>query len=162
MPGQKIVFDTLNSSGIPYQIVEHEAVYTVEDIDKLNLSEKGGILKNLFLRDAKGKRHFLVCAMEDKPINLKELKVKLGTLNLSFASEERLMDHLGLRPGSVSPFGVLNDEARAVTVVFDSGLEGRQSLGVHPNENTATLFLAFDDIKRVVREHGNPILVLEL
>ncbi len=162
MPGQKIVFDTLNFSGIPYQIVEHEAVYTVEDIDKLNLSEKGGILKNLFLRDAKGKRHFLVCAMEDKPINLKELKVKLGTSNLSFASEERLMDHLGLRPGSVSPFGVLNDEARAVTVVFDSGLEGRQSLGVHPNENTATLFLAFDDIKRVVREHGNPILVLEL
>ena len=162
MPGQTIVFDTLNSSGIPYQTVEHEAVYTVEDIDKLNLSENGRILKNLFLRDAKGKQHFLVCAMEDKPINLKELKVKLGTSNLSFASEERLINHLGLKPGSVSPFGILNDEARDVTVVFDSALEGCKSLGVHPNENTATLFLSFDDIKRVVREHGNPILILEL
>ena len=162
MPGQQIVFDTLRAAGIPYQIIEHEAVYTLEEIDRLNLSEKGRILKNLFLRDAKGKKHFLVCAIEDKPIDLKELRKKLGVSNLSFASEDRLMHYLCLKPGSVSPFGILNDEGRDVTVVFDSSLEGCESLGVHPNENTATLFLPFKELKRVVQEHGNPVIMLEL
>lgn len=108
------VYDALNKLNIKYEVVEHEPVHTMEDMDRLGLPAKGTLCKNLFLRDAKGKRHFLVTCDEKKTVDLKSLGRALGAGNLSFASEERLEQYLGLKQGSVSPFGLMNDADHAV------------------------------------------------
>ena len=125
------VYDALNKLGIKYEVVEHEPVHTMEDMDRLGLPEKGTLCKNLFLRDAKGKRHFLITCDENAKVDLKSLGRQLGAGNLSFASEERLEKYLGLKQGSVSPFGLKC-----------------KSLGIHPLENTATVFLSFKDLDK--------------
>lgn len=162
MSGQKIVFDTLDAMGIPYEKVEHAPAATIEDIDAMGLNQMGTIAKNLFLRDSQGKRHFLVVIREDKAANLKVLQSKLESSRLSFASPERMDTYLGLKPGAVSPLGVLNDTGCQVEVVFDRDLSQVERLGVHPNENTAMLFLKADDLFRVVRNHGNSITFIDL
>ena len=162
MPGQQIVFDTLRAAGIPYQIIEHEAVYTLEEIDRLNLSEKGRILKNLFLRDEKGKRHFLVVLDEAKSADLKAIRAQIGSTRLSFGSEERLMANLGLTKGAVTPLGVLNDCAKNVEVLIDEDLRGRPRLGVHPCDNTETLWLSFDSIKKIIEKQGNSLSFIRI
>ena len=100
---RKKVYEALDKMNIKYEVVEHEPVYTMEDMDRLGLTKKGTLCKNLFLRDAKGKRHFLVTADENTKVDLKSLGKKLGAGNLSFASEERLEKYLGLKQGSVTP-----------------------------------------------------------
>ena len=162
MSGQQIVFDTLAAMGIPYEQMEHPPVFTIEEMDALGINQKGVIAKNLFLRDSQGKRHFLVSIREDKTADLKVLQQRLGSSRLSFASAERLEKYLGLTKGSVSPLGVLNDQGCAVEVVFDRDLCGLPRLGVHPNENTATLFLQAEDVFKVVRQHGNAITFIDL
>ena len=92
-----------------------------------------------------------------KTVDLKALRGQLGTSALSFASEDRLKRFLGLEKGAVTPLGILNDEARAVEVLFDRDLAGLPSLGVHPNRNTATVFLAFSDLEFLIRSHGNSV-----
>ena len=134
------VLDVLDNAGIRYRMVSHDPVYTIEEMERLHLDADAEIAKNLFLRDARGKRHFLV-----------------GTSALSFASEDRLKRFLGLEKGAVTPLGILNDEARAVEVLFDRDLAGLPSLGVHPNRNTATVFLAFSDLESLIRSHGNSV-----
>ena len=81
---------------------------------------------------------------------------------MSFASEERLQKYLGLSPGAVTPLGILNDQKAEVEVVIDEDLMGEASLGVHPCENTATIFLDFADLQRLIEEHGNPITYCKL
>ena len=103
------IYDELNKMNIKYEAVEHEPVHTMEDMDRLGLPAKGTLCKNLFLRDAKGKRHFLVTADENAKVDLKALARQLGTSSLSFASEERLEKYLKLKQGSVTPFGLIND-----------------------------------------------------
>ena len=116
------VYDALNKLGIKYEVVEHEPVHTMEDMDRLGLPEKGTLCKNLFLRDAKGKRHFLITCDENAKVDLKSLGRQLGAGNLSFASEERLEKYLGLKQGSVSPFGLMNDTDHAVEFFIDTRL----------------------------------------
>ena len=116
------VYDALDKLGIKYEVVEHEPVHTMEDMDRLGLPEKGTLCKNLFLRDAKGKRHFLITCDENAKVDLKSLGRQLGAGNLSFASEERLEKYLGLKQGSVSPFGLMNDTDHAVEFFIDKNL----------------------------------------
>ena len=149
------VFSVLNDLGIVYEVTTHPAVYTIEEIDTLGLDKHGGICKNLFLRDAAGHRHFLVVLRKDKKADLKALQAQLGTSRLGFASEERLHKYLKLTKGEVTPLGVLNDDARAVEIVFDRDLSGQACLGVHPNDNTATVWLSFESLLKVVTEHGS-------
>ena len=149
------VLDVLDNAGIRYRMVSHDPVYTIEEMERLHLDADAEIAKNLFLRDARGKRHFLVVLCSCKTVDLKELRGQLGTSALSFASEDRLKRFLGLEKGAVTPLGILNDEARAVEVLFDRDLAGLPSLGVHPNRNTATVFLAFSDLESLIRSHGN-------
>ena len=137
------VYDALEQLKIKYEVVEHEPVHTMEDMDRLGLPQKGTLCKNLFLRDAKGKRHFLVTCDEKKTVDLKTLGRQLGAGNLSFASEDRLEKYLGLKQGSVSPFGLMNDTEHAVEFFIDKDLSRCKSLGIHPLENTATVFLSF-------------------
>ena len=160
MYDREAVLEHLKQLGVSFEEIRHPAVFTVEEMDKLGINQQGMICKNLFLRDAKGKNHFLAVVREDKRADLKSLSEKLGSSHLSFASEERLMKYLGLTKGSVTPLGVLNDEGRAVTVIFDNDLRFEKRLGVHPNDNIATLWISFDDLKRVVENHGNKIVMM--
>ena len=142
------VYDALDKLKIKYEVVEHEPVHTMEDMDRLGLPEKGTLCKNLFLRDSKGKRHFLVTCDEKKTVDLKSLGRQLGGGNLSFASEDRLEKYLGLKQGSVSSFGLMNDTDHAVEFFIDKDLSKCKSLGIHPLENTATVFLSFKDLDK--------------
>ncbi|WP_295625698.1 prolyl-tRNA synthetase associated domain-containing protein [uncultured Intestinimonas sp.] len=156
-----LVLQTLAERNIPYQLWEHPAVYTIEEMDALDLPAPEAVVKNLFLRDAKGRRYFLVVLSKEKQADLRALGERLG-VKLSFASSERLAACMGLGKGSVTPFGVLNDQERKVEVLLDQDLRTRPLVAVHPNENTATVALAPEDLLQVLEDHGNPVTWLEL
>lgn len=164
MSGQPIVYETLDRLGIKYRKEEHIAVFSAEDKEKSGLHIWDGykVSKNLFLRNAKGDRHYLVVTTVDKKADLKQLAEEIGSTRLSFGSEQRLDKYLKVKPGSVSSFCVLNDEDRAVTVVFDEDLRGEEHFALHPNENTATVFIRFDEVERLVREHGNEVIYVKV
>ena len=151
MFGKEEVKVFLKEKGIPFRWVEHKAVYTIEEMETA---------KNLFLRDQKGKNHFLVVIRADKQANLKELGEKLGGVRLSFASEERLEKYLGLKKGAVTPLGILNDTACAVKVFLDKDFLEKEEIGVHPNDNTASVYLKTADLMQIIKEHGNSLEVL--
>lgn len=156
------VLNFLNSEQIPYEITEHKAVFTMEDMEHIGLDKQGTICKNLFIRDAKGKKHFLITADNNTQINLKELGERLGAGKVSFASAERLEKYLGVTAGCVSPFGILNDVEHCVTVVLDKKLERKSRLGVHPNDHSATVWISFDYLVQAIEKIGNRIDVIEL
>lgn len=156
---REAVLRKLEEMDIPYEMIEHEAAYTVEDMDRIGFDEKVTVCKNLFVRDQKKKpTHWLVVLHKDKRADLDSLAGQLGTKHLSFASAERLQRYLGLAQGEVTPLGILNDGNHSVIVVFDRDLIGKEHLGVHPNDNTATLIVSFDGIKKFVEDNGNTIL----
>lgn len=159
--GKQQIFDLLAEKGIHCEKMEHEAVFTMEDMDRVGIIGKGTVCKNLFLRDAKGKNHYLVTVPEETRVDLKALAEQIGSTKLSFASAERLAKYLGVEQGCVSPFGILNDESRTVAMVFDKALQGNPAVGVHPNDNTASLWLAFDDLRGLIQEHGNQIMLAD-
>ena len=159
---RQTVYRTLEELGISYTIAEHAPMHTVEDMMNATLGTQGTIAKNLFLRDAKGRRHFLIVIRWDKNVDIKTLRTVIGSTALSFGSEERLMTHLGIRPGSVSPFCILNNTEKNVEVFFDRDLAACPLVGVHPNDNTATVFLTFADLERTVRHHGNPATLISI
>lgn len=161
MYGKKEIIDYLNENKIEYEIAEHPAVYTVEEADALNLPHPEAGTKNLFLRDDKKRRYYLVVARENVSINLKELRAKLESRPLTFASEKDLAAILGLIPGAVTPLGVLNDEERRVEVVLDAALSGKL-IAMHPNENTATIWLQEEELTKIIREHGNEMIFVKL
>jgi len=155
--GQTIVYETLERMGIRCEAMEHDPVFTVTAMEKLPFPDDVGMAKNLFLRDAKGRRHFLVTLRKDAVVDLKALEKDIGCSRLSFASEERLDKYLKLTKGSVSPLGVLNDETKSVEVIFDDALRDYARVGVHPNDNSATLFIPLADLEAIVGAHGNSV-----
>jgi Ala-tRNA(Pro) deacylase len=156
------VFDVIEDMHIPYEVVEHPAVYTMEEMERLNIDSRNEIVKNLFVRDDKKKRFFLITLQKDKRANLKEIGRQLNSRPLSFASEEYLFKYLGLNKGAVSPFGVLNDTDCTVEVVFDRDILRFERIGVHPNENTATVWLRPQDLELIIKEHGNLITYIDI
>ncbi|MED4205403.1 prolyl-tRNA synthetase associated domain-containing protein [Neobacillus mesonae] len=162
MPQKKLVFEKLKKSGIKYKQMDHPPVYTIEDMEELKITEHGEVCKNLFLRDAKGKRHFLVVLGKDKQADIKSIQAQLGCTRLSFASKERLQKYLQLQKGAVTPLGVINDPEAAVEIVLDSSLEGKEQLGFHPNDNTATIWISYGDLIKFIRMNGNNIYNIEI
>ncbi len=156
------VYDKLNELNINYTVDEHEAIFTIDELDKKGMYKKGEICKNLFLRDGSGKRHFLLVAPGHKEVDLKSVRAQIGSSRLSFGSAERLMNCLGLTQGSVSPFGVINDKECRVELVFDKELKNIDVLGFHPNINTATVWLSFNDLLKVIEDNGNTTHYVEL
>ena len=152
----------LNELGISFEVEEHEPVYTIEDMDALGITQRGLVAKNLFLRDAKGKRHFLVLIPGEKHADIKKVEKQIGCTHLSFASDERLMKHLGLTKGSVTPFGLINNGEHTVEVGIDKGLMGKPKLGFHPNTNTATLWLSYEDLLKFIKSCGHKIYFVNL
>ena len=142
------LFAFLDRHAIAHSTLEHEAVFTVEDGPEMKAKLPGGHTKNLFLKDAKG-RIWLVTALDDTAIDLKSLHKTIGAARLSFGSADLMQEILGVRPGSVTPFGLINDVDHRVTLVVDAALLAREPLNFHPLVNTATTavskagFLAF-------------------
>lgn len=153
------VINKLEELGISYELVEHKAVFTIEDMENLDVSIFKGaqICKNLFLRDAKGKRHFLVVVPAEKKVDLSILPEKIESTRLSFASPERLMKYLKLESGHVSPLAVINDEENKVEVIIDKQLKENELLAVHPNDNSYTVLLKYEDIIQYITHCGNDI-----
>jgi Ala-tRNA(Pro) deacylase len=153
----KDVYQVLNELGIDYTENKHEAVFTVEEADRVNKNIPGAHTKNLFLRDKKGRHHLLLVCPAHKTINLKEVGIKIGIKNLSFASPARLKKYLGLTPGSVTPLGLINDKENIVEVVIDKKLLESNLINVHPNHNKATLTIGMQDFKKFLESSSHDI-----
>jgi Ala-tRNA(Pro) deacylase len=151
----------LDAVGIAYRNHEHAAVFTVEEAKALRGALAGGHIKNLFLRNKK-EEMWLVVAEEDKRIDLKALGERLGAGKLSFGSADRLMRYLGVLPGAVTPFGIINDTERKVKVVLDRDLMGFDPVNAHPLVNTMTTALAPEDLVRFLEAEGHAPLITEV
>ena len=156
------VYQVLNDLNIEYQILNHSAVFTIDEMNKLSMEQYGDICKNLFLRDAKGERYFIVVLRKDKRVDLKAIQQQLGCTRLSFASEERLYKYLLLNKGEVTPLGIINDSEHLVEVVIDNDLIGVNKLGVHPNDNTATIWISYEDLIKFTKQNGNTIHLVDI
>ncbi len=157
------VYAFLKSQNIPFEITEHKAVFNMEELNSVELPYPSADAKNLFVRDDKKKNYYLITVHGDKRVDLKEFRKAHGLRNLSFASAEDLFAILQLTPGSVTPLGLLNDPDNKVKFFLDKGfLEEPGLIGVHPNDNTATVWLKTADLLRLIREHGNEIETVEL
>lgn len=143
-----MLFEILDKLEIKYELLEHEAVYTVDEAKELDNMLDGIGCKNLFLTNKKGE-YFLVMIHEDKRANIKEIESLVDCKHLSFGKEEDLKEVLGLEAGSCTPLGIVNDKENKVVLVFDKDLVDKKVL-CHPNKNTATLSLEFSDLIKFI------------
>lgn len=162
MKQRKSVLETLKKLGIPYQLIEHPAMYTVPEMESISFPEKSVVVKNLFLRNAKKTNYYLLVTDSKKKINLKTIQQQIGSTRLSFASEMDLQKYLGVTTGAVSPLGLLNDFTHEVILCIDEELAQTHLIGVHPNDNTATIFLSFNNLLTVIEQSGHTIQLIEL
>ena len=135
----------LDQHRIDNRTVDHPPVFTVDEAKQLRGELPGAHSKSLFLRNKKG-RMWLVVALEDRAIDLKDLGRRLGAGRLSFGSPERLMDALGVIPGAVTPFAVINDQAHVVQVVLDRQMLEVEPLNFHPLDNAKTTAVSVDGL----------------
>ncbi|WP_029058094.1 prolyl-tRNA synthetase associated domain-containing protein [Stappia stellulata] len=151
----------LESLGIETTTQDHRAVFTVAESEGIHDTIPGGHTKNLFLKDKKGSL-FLVVALHDAEIDLKSIHQKIGAQGrVSFGKADLLMEVLGVEPGSVTPFALINDrEAQRVTPVLDAAMMAVDPLNYHPLQNTATTTIAADDLKRFVAACGHTVRVV--
>ena len=157
------IYEFIKSKNIWYQVYEHKAVYNMEELDSLDLPYKDSDAKNLFLRDDKKKNYYLVTLKGDKKVDLKKFRKNNNLKNLSFASTSDLNNILNLIPGSVSPLGLLNDNELRVIFYIDSELLLNDGIiGVHPCDNTATIFLYINDLINIIKEHGNEVIIQKI
>lgn len=152
----------LRSLGIETSTVRHPPLHTVAESRALRGALEGGHTKNLFLKDRKG-QHYLVSVEEDATVDLKTIHHKIGASGrVSFGSAERMMDLLGVTPGSVTLLGVVNDRERAVKVVIDADLAAHETINVHPLTNEATTSIAYGDLLRFLELEGHPAVILKV
>jgi Ala-tRNA(Pro) deacylase len=152
---RKKVLNKLIDLEIGCEIFEHPPLDTIDialeywkDIDAMHC-------KNLFFRNHKGNRHYLVIIKDTTPFNIRSLEQKLKQGKLTFGSEKRLMKYLGVKPGSVSPFGLINDIDHHVHLFLDQQLQSAKKISFHPNDNTASLVLSYPDFIKYLNHMGN-------
>lgn len=155
------ILELLDNKRTEYKMIKHKRVYTIEEIKDINLEKVGLIPKNIFLRNANGKFHYLVTCHPNKKVDIKKLAKDLGSTRLSFGSPERLKKYLNVEKGSVSPLGFIYDKNSDVIFVFDKELVNK-TIGVHPNRNDYTIFIRFNDLIKLIEEHGNKIVYLNI
>lgn len=156
------LFDALDALGVSYSCVNHAAVFTVAESQALRGTIAGAHSKNLFVKDKKG-RLFLITALEDAKIDLKKVHEAIGGQGrVSFGSAEQLMQHLGVEPGSVTPFGVMNDTAGAVTMILQDRLMEAEVQNFHPLTNTATVTISAGDLVRFLNAVGHSPRIVAL
>jgi Uncharacterized conserved protein len=159
---QKKVIDTLNTLDIPFDIHFHPPIPTIEEAIKYWKQFDSTHCKNLFFRNHKGNQHYLVIFECMHQMEIHDLEKRLKQGKLSFASEQRMEKYLGLLPGSVSPFGLINDESHHVHLFIDKKLENAEKLSFHPNDNTATIVIKNDDFLRFLKAMGNTYEFIDL
>jgi len=162
MNDRKIVLDTLKELGIEYEAHEHPAVPTIEealeqwkDIDAMHF-------KNLFFRNHKGNKHYMVIFEHSQKLAIRDLEQRLKQGKLSFASEKRMLKYLDTVGGSISPFGLINDKENHTTLFIDKNMEKAERVSFHPNDNTMTLVISVDDFMKYLDWVGNPYQFLQL
>jgi Ala-tRNA(Pro) deacylase len=148
--------------GIAFERYEHPPVATVDEAAVHWAGIDAAHCKNLFLRNQKGNRHYLAIVVSSKRVDLRALAAQIGDGKLSFGSPERLMTYLGVPPGAVSPFGLINDRDHHVRVYLDRDLKSHGRISFHPNVNTATLAIAFADFERFLASCGNTLQYVDV
>ncbi|EJO5347604.1 prolyl-tRNA synthetase associated domain-containing protein [Clostridium botulinum] len=156
--GKEKIYNILDELNIKYIKHDHEAVYTIDEVNNLQLDIQGQHCKNLFLRNRKGNIHYLLILCDEKMADLKALAKEIGSTPLSLASEERLYSHLGLTPGSVTPFGLINNSDKKVKVLLDKDLKKDGKINFHPNTNTATLTVNYNDFCKFLKWTENEFI----
>jgi Ala-tRNA(Pro) deacylase len=155
MSKREKVLQVLDSLGIKYQVYEHPPVPTVDEAlpywERIDATH----CKNLFFRNHKGNRHYLVILRHDRQLNIRDLEQRLKQGKISFASPVRMERYLGLSGGSVSVFGLINDRDNHVHLFLDHALRSADRISFHPNENTATLVVSFDSFLKFLDWSGN-------
>jgi Ala-tRNA(Pro) deacylase len=148
------LFERLRSLGIETRTVEHEPVFTVEQAKQVHDDMPGGHCKNLFCKDEKGAL-WLIVALEDAVINLKATPARIGSKRLTFGKPDLLMEILGVEPGSVTPFGLINDRDVRVNVILDEAMMRQTPLNYHPLRNDATTAISADDLLTFIKSCGH-------
>jgi Ala-tRNA(Pro) deacylase len=156
------LYSFLEKHGIEYERHDHPAVYTCEEANRLVPPLPAAKVKNLFVRDRKGRRHFLVAVPYEKAVDLKALSALLGVNGLSLGSPDRLKKYLGVDPGAVTILGMINDPEGAVKVIVDEGLWSSRAFQCHPLVNTSTLVISKDGITRFLRATGHEFQVVDV
>lgn len=162
MRGQQQVYKYLDAAGIKYEYYEHPAAPTIEIAAQYYRGEGTTLCKNLFFRNHKGNRHYLVIMDSRHAMDIHDMEHRLHQGKLSFASEERMMKHLGVRPGSVSLFTLVNNEDHQVTLFVDKELLKAEKVSFHPNDCTASLVISKADMLKFIEMIGNPYEFVEL
>ena len=148
------IYHYLKEQKIEHESTEHKAVFNMEEMDSIELPYPEWNAKNLLVRDDKKRNYYLITVKGDKRVDLKGFRKQHGLRALSFASAEDLLDIMKLTPGSVTPLGILNDMEHRIHFFLDTEFAGNK-IGVHPNDNTATVWMQADDLMKVIQEHGN-------
>lgn len=162
MRGQVELYQLLSQLNINFDYREHPPVATIEEARKYWKDIDAGRCKNIFLRNHKGNKHYLLVLEHLQTVVMKDLESRLKQGKLSFASEQRLDKYLGLTPGSVSPFGIINDSNHHVHIFIDETLLEFEKLSFHPNINTASLVIYRQDLIRFIEYHGNNFEFIKL
>jgi Ala-tRNA(Pro) deacylase len=162
MRGQKELYDLFNKLDIRFEYHEHPPVATIEDALTHWRDYNAGRCKNIFFRNHKGDRHYLVILEHLAKLDIKDLEKRLRQGKLTFASDKRLMNYLGVEPGSVSPFGLINDKENHVQLFIDEKLKDCERLTFHPNINTASLVISKTDFLRFLAFTGTSFEFLKL
>ena len=156
------LYANLDTLGIAYTRVDHPAVFTCEESERVVPPLPGARTKNLFLRDKKGRRHLLVVAAQDKRVDLRALGDRIDAKGLMLASDERLAKYLGVSPGAVSILALINDTACEVELVVDADVWSADAVLAHPLVNTATLVIQRDELQRFLQVLRHDPNVIEL
>lgn len=154
------IYEVLNKLNIKYEEVSHEKVFTIDDINKINVTLNGIGVKNLFLKDLKN-NYYLLLMVDDKKANLKSISNSLYITRLSFADAESLYNILKLEKGSVTPLGIINDEELLVKIIIDKELVDKKLL-VHPNRNDRTITIDYSDLIKFINYCNHDFTLLDI
>lgn len=162
MRGQKELYELLAELGIPFEYHEHPPLATIDDAILHWKDYNSGRCKNIFFRNHKGNRHYLVILEHLAKLDIHDLEKRLKQGKLTFASDQRLKKYLGLNPGAVSPFGLIHDSEKNVHLFIDERLKEEERLAFHPNDNSATLVISKTDFLKFLEFTGNSFEFIKL
>ena len=160
--GYDKVKEYLNSIGIEFKIVEHEPAYTTEEADKYIEGHEGVRTKTMFICNKKKTNYYMIIMDDSKRLDMNKFKEIVSEKQMKMASEEALKEKLGIEPGMVSPFGLLNNDEKDVKIYMDKQIITEEIMTFHPNDNTKTLFITTKDLFKYFENIGYEINIIEL
>ena len=160
--GYDKVKEYLNSIGIEFKIVEHEPAYTTEEADKYIEGHDGVRTKTMFICNKKKTNYYMIIMDDSKRLDINKFKEIVSEKQIKMASEEALKQKLGIEPGMVSPFGLLNNDEKDVKIYMDKEIITEEIMTFHPNDNTKTLFITIKDLFKYFENIGYELNIIEL